>query len=39
MQNRHLLIKLWQSQKDASLLPPEAKAQLELFCSQPIVFG
>jgi len=39
MQNRHLIIKLWQSQKAVSIFPHEAKALLELFCSQPIVFG
>ena len=39
MPNRHLLIKLWQCQKAVPILPHEAKALLELFCFQPIVFS
>jgi len=36
--NRHLLIKLWQCPQAVSILSHEAKALLELFCLQPIVF-
>ena len=38
-QKRHCLVKLWKSQKAMSILPPEAKAFLQLFCLQPIIFG
>jgi len=42
MPNRHFLVKLsWKCQRAVSILPhdDEAKALLELFCLQPIVFG
>jgi len=39
MPNRHFLVKFWKCQKALSILPHEAKALLELFCLQPIVFG
>jgi len=32
------MVKFWKSQKTVSILPNEAKALLELFCLQPIVF-
>jgi len=38
-QNRHCLVYFWKSQKAVSIFPHEAKAQLEVFCIQPIVFG
>jgi len=37
--NRHLLAKFRKWQKAVSILPHHAKALLELFCLQPIVFG
>jgi len=37
-QNRQCLVKLWKCQKSASILPREAKALLQLFCLQPIIF-
>jgi len=39
MPNRHFLVQFWKCQKAVSILPHEAKALLELFCLQPIVFG
>ena len=39
MLNRHFLIKFWKCQKAVSILPHEAKALMELFCLQLIVFG
>jgi len=39
MPNRHFLVKFWKRQKSAPILPHEAKALLELFCLQPIIFG
>jgi len=39
MANRHYLVKFWKYQKAVSILPHEAKALLEIFCLQPIVFG
>jgi len=39
MPNRHFLVKFYKCQKAVSVLPREAKALLELFCLQPIVFG
>jgi len=39
MPNKHFLVKFWKCQKTVSILPHEAKALLELFCLQPIVFG
>jgi len=39
MPNRHFLVKFWKRQKAAPILPHEAKALLELFCLQPIIFG
>jgi len=39
MPNRHFLVKFRKFQKAVSILPHEAKALLELFCLQPIVFG
>ena len=38
MPNRDFLIKFWKCQMAVSILPHEAKALLELFCLQPIVF-
>jgi len=39
MPNRHFLVKFWKYQKAGSILPHEAKALLELFFPQPILFG
>jgi len=39
MRARHFLVKFGKCQKAMSILPHEAKALLELFCSQPIVDG
>jgi len=39
MPNRHFLVKFWKCQKVVSILPREAKALLEVFWLQPIVFG
>jgi len=39
MPNRHFLVKFWKCQKAVSILSHEAKALLELFCLQPIIFG
>jgi len=39
MSNKHFLVKFWKCQKAVSILPHEAKALLEIFCLQPIVFG
>jgi len=39
MPNSHFHVKFWKCQKVVSILPHEAKALLELFCLQPIVFG
>jgi len=39
MPNRHFLIKFWKCHKALSILPHEAKALLQLFCLQPILFG
>jgi len=36
---RHFLVKFWKCQKSVSILPHVAKALLEIFCLQPIVFG
>jgi len=36
---RHFLVKFWKCQKAVCVLPHEAKALLELFCLQPIIFG
>jgi len=38
-QNRHCLVKFWKSQKVMSIFPHKAKAILQLFCLQPIIFG
>jgi len=38
-QNRHCLVKLWKCQGAMSIFPHEAKALLQLFCLQPIIFG
>ena len=38
-QNRRCLVKLWKCQKAMSILPHEAKALLQLFCLEPIIFG
>jgi len=37
-QNRQCLVKLWKCQKAVSILLNEAKALLQLFCLQPIIF-
>ena len=37
--NRHCLVKLCKCQKTMFILPHEAKALLQLFCLQPIIFG
>jgi len=39
MPKRHFLVNIWKCQKAVSILPHEAKALLELFCLQPIIFG
>jgi len=39
MPNRHFLVKFMKCQKAVSTLPHVARALLELFCLQPIVFG
>jgi len=39
MPNRHFLVEFWIFQKAVSVLPHEAKAVLELFCFQPIIYG
>jgi len=39
MPNRHCLVNIWKCQMAMSVLPHEAKALLELFCFQPIIFG
>jgi len=39
MPNRHFLIKFLKCQNALSILPHEAKALLELFCLQPIIFS
>jgi len=39
MPNRHFLLKFWKCRKAVSILPHEAKALLEVFRLQPIVFG
>jgi len=39
MPNKHFLVKFWKCQKAVSILPHEAKALLELFCLQTIIFG
>jgi len=36
--DRHFRVKYWICQKDVSILPHEAKALLELFCFQLIIF-
>jgi len=36
---RHFLVEFWKCQKTVSNFPHEAKALLEIFCFQPIVFG
>jgi len=36
---RHFLVKFWKCQKAVSISSHEAKALLELFCLQPIVYG
>jgi len=38
-QNRQCLVKLWKCRKAMSILPHEAKALLQLFCLEPIIFG
>jgi len=38
-QNRHYLVEFWKCQMAMSILPHEAKALLQLFCLQPIIFG
>jgi len=38
-QNRHCLDKLCKCRKAISILPHEAKALLQQFCLQPIIFG
>jgi len=38
MPNRHFLVKFMKCQKAVSPLPHGAKALLELFCLEPIVF-
>jgi len=38
-QNRQCLVKLWKCQKAMSILPHEAKALLQLFSLQPIIFN
>jgi len=37
-QNRQCLVKVWKFQKAVSILLHEAKARLQLFCLQPIIF-
>jgi len=37
--NGHFLVKFCKRQKSVPILHHEAKALLELFCFQPIVFG
>jgi len=39
MPNKDFLVKFWTWRKAVPILPHEAKAMLELFCLQPIVFG
>jgi len=39
MPNKHFLVKFWTWRKAGHILTHEAKALLELFCLQPIVFG
>jgi len=39
MPNRYFLGEFWKWQKVVAILPHEAKALLQLFCLQPIVFG
>jgi len=39
MSDRHFLVKFWKCQNVVSIFPHEAKALLEIFCLQPIVFG
>jgi len=39
MPNGHFLVKFWKCQKAVSNLPPKAKARLERFCLQLIVFA
>jgi len=39
MPNGHFFVKFCKYQNAVSILPHEAKALLELFCLQPIVFG
>jgi len=39
MPNKKFLVKFWKYSKAVLILPHEAKALLELFCLQPIVFG
>jgi len=39
MPNRHFIVKFYKWQKAVPFLPHKAKALLDLFCLQPIVFG
>jgi len=39
LNTRHFLVEFWKWQKAVPILPHDAKAPLELFCLQPIVFG
>ena len=39
MPNRYFLGKFWKWKEAVAILPHEAKALLQLFCLQPIVFG